>query len=125
MADKYCNRCAWWEPPEHKGFGFCLHGSINTWKWPEDVCGNWVGGSKKYKIGDEHRSYYKKVDLLATEALAEIRRLRAANAILVEALKEYTCKSWPWYTRDNQPSEECYAPWELAEEALKKTGHWE
>ena len=51
--------------------------------------------------------------------------LRFENRILVEALRNYTCEAWPWYTRDNQPSEECYAPWEPAEDALKKTGNLE
>ena len=121
MPNKSCKKCAWWEPPKDEWdcAGFCHHGSINRTKELDETCSNWASGPKKrWKSEHMHKSYNRRVH-------DEIARLRAANAILVEALKEYTCKSWPWDTRDNQPFEECYAPWEPAEDALKKTGHWE
>ena len=109
MQNKYCNRCAWWEPINEPQFaGFCHHGSINSPKWEDETCSNWASGPKKrWKSEHIHKSYKLSVH-------DEIARLRAENAILVEALKSlpamYDSRS---------------ITYGIVTEALKATGHWE
>ena len=49
--------------------------------------------------------------------------LRFENRILVEALKEYSSSGW--LSKNGAYSCNINSPWKTANEALKKTGHWE
>ena len=81
MSDKSCKKCAWWEPPQFELFsGYCHHGNIDGLKGVEQSCSNWTSGPKKWKSEHIQKSYKLSVH-------DEIARLRAANAILVEALQ--------------------------------------
>ena len=108
MTEKICKTCAWWEPPKDEWdcAGFCHHGSINRTKELDETCSNWASGPKKrWKSEHIHKSYKISVH-------DEIARLRAANAILVEALKSlpamYDSRS---------------ITYGIVTEALKKTGN--